>query len=95
VLGIYVEGFVGGDACAVAKLVEEFRAENRHVIIYKGGRSQLGKSAAKSHTGAMTGDYVMQKRLLHKAGAIVTESFNIVQSVQRRVEVDGGVSGPA
>jgi acyl-CoA synthetase (NDP forming) len=81
VLGIYVEGFVGGDACAVAKLVEEFRAENRHVIIYKGGRSQLGKSAAQSHTGAMTGDYHVQKRLLHKAGAILTESFNQFNAV--------------
>ena len=81
VLGIYVEGFVGGDACAVAKLVEEFRAENRHVIVYKGGRSQLAKSAAESHTGAMTGDYHVQKRLLHKAGAILTESFNQFNAV--------------
>ncbi len=81
VLGIYVEGFVGGDACAVAKLVEEFRAENRHVIIYKGGRSQLGKSAAESHTGAMTGDYHVQKRLLHKSGAVLTESFNQFNAV--------------
>jgi len=81
VLGIYVEGFVGGDACAVAKLVEELRAENRHVIIYKGGRSQLGKSAAASHTGAMTGDYHVQKRLLHKAGAVITESFNQFNAV--------------
>ncbi len=81
VLGIYVEGFVGGDACVVATLVEAFRAENRHVIIYKGGRSQLGKSAAESHTGAMTGDYHVQKRLLHKAGAILTESFNQFNAV--------------
>jgi len=81
VLGIYVEGFVGGDVCAVAKLVEEFRAENRHVIIYKGGRSQLGQAAARSHTGAMTGDYHVQKRLLHKAGAILTESFNQFNAV--------------
>jgi acyl-CoA synthetase (NDP forming) len=81
VLGVYVEGFVGGDACAVAKLVEQFRAENRHVIIYKGGRSQLGQSAAESHTGAMTGDYHVQKRLLHKAGAIITESFNQFNAV--------------
>jgi len=81
VLGIYVEGFVGGDACAVAKLVEEFRAGNRHVIIYKGGRSRLGQTAARSHTGAMTGDYHVQKRLLHKAGAVITESFNQFNAV--------------
>ena len=81
VLGIYVEGFVGADACSVAKLVEEFRAENRHVIVYKGGRSQLGQAAAAGHTGAMTGDYHVQKRLLHKAGAILTESFNQFNAV--------------
>ena len=81
VLGIYVEGFVGGDACAVAKLVEQFRAENRHVIIYKGGRSRLGKTAAESHTGALTGDYHVQKRLLHKAGAVLTETFNQFNAV--------------
>ncbi len=81
VLGIYVEGFVGADVCAVAKLVEEFRAENRHVIIYKGGRSQLGQAAAAGHTGAMTGDYLVQKRLLHKAGAVLTESFNQFNAV--------------
>jgi len=81
VLGIYVEGFVGGDACAVAKLVEQFRAENRHVIIYKGGRSRLGRTAAESHTGALTGDYQVQKRLLHKAGAVLTETFNQFNAV--------------
>ena len=76
VLGIYVEGFVDGDVCSVAKLVKQFRAENRHVVIYKGGRSQLGQAAAAGHTGAMTGDYHVQKRLLHKAGAVIVESFN-------------------
>ena len=81
VLGIYVEGFVGSDVGAVAKLVQEFRAENRHVIIYKGGRSRLGQTAAAGHTGAMTGDYHVQKRLLHKAGAVLTESFNQFNAV--------------
>jgi acyl-CoA synthetase (NDP forming) len=81
VLGIYVEGFIGADVCAVARLVEEFRAENRHVIIYKGGRSQLGQTAAAGHTGAMTGDYHVQRRLLHKAGAVLAESFNQFNAV--------------
>jgi acyl-CoA synthetase (NDP forming) len=81
VLGVYVEGFVGGDACAVAELVQQFRAGNRHVIIYKGGRSQLGQAAAAGHTGAMTGDYHVQKRLLHKAGAVLTETFNQFNAV--------------
>ena len=81
VLGIYVEGFVEGDVCAVAKLVKTFREENRHVIIYKGGRSILGQTAAAGHTGAMTGDYYIQKRLLQKAGAVIVESFNQFNAV--------------
>jgi acyl-CoA synthetase (NDP forming) len=81
VLGVYVEGFVGGDACAVAKLIETFRDGDRHVIVYKGGRSRLGKAAAASHTGALTGDYHVQRRLLHKAGAVLTETFNQFNAV--------------
>ena len=81
VLGIYAEGFADGDVCAVSKLVKQFRQENRHVIIYKGGRSELGKTAAAGHTGAMTGDYNIQKRLLQKAGAVMVESFNQFNAV--------------
>ncbi|MCW8878523.1 MAG: acetate--CoA ligase family protein [Kangiellaceae bacterium] len=81
VLGLYIEGFVDGDVCAVAKLVKQFRSENRHVIIYKGGRSALGQEAAAGHTGAMTGDYFVQKRLLQKAGAVLVESFNQFNAV--------------
>ena len=81
VLALYVEGFADGDACIVAKLVKKFKAAHRHVIIYKGGRSELGKAAAEGHTGAMMGDYQQQKRLLNKAGAIVVETFNQFNAV--------------
>ncbi len=81
VIGLYIEGFVDNDVCAVAELVKLLRQENRHVIIYKGGRSVLGQTAAAGHTGAMTGDYYVQKRLLSKAGAIIAESFNQFNAV--------------
>jgi len=81
VLALYVEGFADGDACTVAELVKKFKAAHRHVIIYKGGRSELGKAAAEGHTGAMMGDYQQQKRLLNKAGAIVVETFNQFNAV--------------
>ncbi len=81
VLGLYIEGFAENDVCAVSSLVKKFRDKNRHVIIYKGGRSSLGQAAAAGHTGAMTGDYVVQKRLLQKAGAVIVESFNQFNAV--------------
>ncbi len=81
VLGIYVEGFVGGDVCAVAKLVEQFRAENATSSFTRVAAPGWVEAAAQSHTGAMTGDYHVQKRLLHKAGAILTESFNQFNAV--------------
>ncbi len=81
VLGLYVEGFIDGDVCSVAKLVKQFRSEDRHVIIYKGGRSMLGQTAAAGHTGALTGDYQLQKRLLGKAGAVMVETFHEFNAV--------------
>jgi len=81
VLALYVEGFKSGDICHIAKLTQAFRKQNRHVIIYKGGRSAIGQAAAAGHTGAMTGDYAIQRRLLKKAGAIVVESFNQFNTV--------------
>jgi len=81
VLGLYVEGFVEGDVCAISKLVKQFRQQDRHVIIYKGGRSLLGQTAAAGHTGAMTGDYLLQKRLLGKAGSVMVETFNQFNTV--------------
>ncbi len=41
----------------------------------------MGQTAAAGHTGAMTGDYYIQKRLLSKAGAIIAESFNQFNAV--------------
>ncbi|MFT5756668.1 MAG: acyl-CoA synthetase (NDP forming) [Alteromonadaceae bacterium] len=81
VLGLYVEGFAEGDVCTISKLVNKSHQEKRHVIIYKGGRTERGKVAAAGHTGAMMGDYQMQKRLLTKSGAIFVETFNQFNAV--------------
>lgn len=80
-LGLYIEGFDSGDACAISKQIKEYNKKNKQVVIYKGGRSIEGAKAAAGHTGAMTGDYVLQKRLLQKSGGIVVETFNQFNSV--------------
>jgi acetate---CoA ligase (ADP-forming) len=48
--------------------------------MYKGGRSAAGQAAASSHTGALAGDWELQKALLQRAGVIVCENMGVYDS---------------
>jgi len=48
---------------------------HKKVIIYRGGRSRAGMTAAAGHTGALASEYGIEKELLQHAGAVVCESF--------------------
>jgi len=50
-------------------------AAGKWVVMYKGGRSAEGQAAANSHTGALAGDWELQKALLERAGVIVCASI--------------------
>lgn len=73
VLATYVEGFQPGDLLDFAFAAQELVAQGKRVVMYKGGRSQAGMAAASSHTGALAGDWELQKALLKRAGVIVCE----------------------
>ena len=75
VLATYVEGFAPGDLLDFATTARELTAKGRKVVLYKGGRSAAGMAAASSHTGALAGDWELQKALLNRAGVIVCESL--------------------
>jgi acyl-CoA synthetase (NDP forming) len=75
ILANYVEGFAPGDLMEFAETAKELTAKGRRVVLYKGGRSQAGMAAASSHTGALAGDWELQKALLVRAGVIVCESL--------------------
>ena len=75
VLANYVEGFAPGDLMDFAIAAKELTDKGQRVVLYKGGRSQAGMAAASSHTGALAGDWELQKVLLERAGVVVCESL--------------------
>jgi acyl-CoA synthetase (NDP forming) len=75
VIATYVEGFMPGDLLATALAARKAIAAGKWVVMYKGGRSAEGQKAASSHTGALAGDWELQKALLKRAGVIVCESM--------------------
>lgn len=81
VVATYVEGFQPGDLLATAKAAQELAREGKWVVMYKGGRSAEGQAAASSHTGALAGDWELQKALLKRAGVIVAESMGVYDAV--------------
>jgi acyl-CoA synthetase (NDP forming) len=75
VVATYVEGFQPGDLLATAQAARKAAAAGKWVVMYKGGRSAEGQAAASSHTGALAGDWELQRALLKRAGVIVAESM--------------------
>jgi acyl-CoA synthetase (NDP forming) len=74
VLACYVEGFRPGDLLEVVQIVKELKATGKRMLLYKGGRSEAGQAAASSHTGALAGDWALQREVLCRAGAILASS---------------------
>ncbi|MHA1975141.1 MAG: acetate--CoA ligase family protein [Candidatus Hodarchaeales archaeon] len=72
VIGFYIEGI--RDARRFIKLTKEI-SKTKPIIILKAGGSKAGKQAAKSHTGAITGDDIVFKQILESSGAIIVESL--------------------
>lgn len=71
----YVEGFKDGRAyLEAARKVTPVKP----IVVYKAGRTDEGKGAAKSHSGSLAGDYAVTSGVLRQAGIVlVTESHHL------------------
>jgi acetyltransferase len=62
-------------------------AREKPVVIYKSGRTSAGHSAAKSHTGALAGDYAVSEGVLKQAGAILARNSDEILSLAEAVSL--------
>jgi acyl-CoA synthetase (NDP forming) len=74
-IGLYVEGFNDLDGLALLHDIEAARASGKHVVFYKAGRTESGRSAAAGHTAAVAGDYDVCQAAAAQAGALVADTF--------------------
>ncbi len=52
------------------------RAAGKPIVMLHPGRSARAQEAAKSHTGAMTGDYAVMRAAVQRAGVVVVDSLD-------------------
>jgi 3-hydroxypropionyl-CoA synthetase (ADP-forming) len=73
VIGMYFEGLVNG-----RKLMEAARkvVPKKPIIACKGGKTELARKAAFSHTGNIAGSYPIVKAAFRKAGIILAENLD-------------------
>ncbi len=83
VIAVYAEGFEADDALQLSIKAKELKKIGKQVVLYKAGRSNRGMKAAAGHTGAVAGNYQLQKRLFQDAGMAVTESFKDFSSMMK------------
>ncbi|MEZ5582220.1 MAG: acetate--CoA ligase family protein [Candidatus Competibacteraceae bacterium] len=67
-LAVYVEGFKQGrNFLTAARRV----TQKIPVVLYKSGKTAVGQQAAKSHTGALAGNYAVSQGVMRQAGITV------------------------
>jgi acyl-CoA synthetase (NDP forming) len=73
VIGLYIE--TAKDGRCLFELLREARAR-KPVVILKGGRTEQGRAAAASHTGALAGDDRVWIGLSRQTGCVLVESLD-------------------
>jgi acyl-CoA synthetase (NDP forming) len=57
-------------------LAAEARARGKPIVLMHPGRSERSREAAKSHTGALAGDYAVMKAFVEREGVVLVESLD-------------------
>ncbi len=95
IICVYAEGFNDLDGLHACKGIRRAVENNKHVIVYKSGRTPEGKKATSGHTASVAGDYMVCTSCLAQAGALVTENHDDFQGLMNLASVlhDKIVSG--
>lgn len=75
VAGIYMEGFDDLDGLRAVRAVQDWTSRGKTVVLYKGGRTESGRSAAAGHTAAIAGDYDICLTAFAGAGALIARTL--------------------
>jgi len=70
---VYLEGVRDPEAFGAA--LAAARARGVPVVVLKGGRTAVGRAAARAHTGADAGDYDAFRTAMREVGAILVEDI--------------------
>jgi acyl-CoA synthetase (NDP forming) len=71
----YVEGFGPGQLATFAASARTLAAAGGHVLLHRAGRTSAGQAAAASHTGAMAGDWELERALLTRSGVRLSSTI--------------------
>ena len=81
----------------VLALLRDARARGRPVVLLHPGRSAAARTAAETHTGALTGDWTVMRTLVTHAGCVVVDTLEELIDVAEMLLRCPGVpaAGPA
>lgn len=92
VIALFLE--VVRDPHAFARACSRARAAGKPVVAVKTGRSEAGRAAAISHTGALTGSDTAYRAYLRRCGVLLADSLPGFFSALQGLQSVGPVAGP-
>lgn len=90
VLVLYAEGMADGRS--FLRAATDFSTE-KPLVVLKGGRTDVGKSSAASHTASLAGDADVVEDVFAQAGVLTVDSFDDIVPVAQAVTGQPPLSG--
>jgi len=85
VISVFMEALK--DVDTFARATKKAKENKKPVLVYKTGRSDVGKRAVQSHTGSIAGDDAVYSAAFKKFGALRMKNLDEVIDVSRAFEV--------
>lgn len=91
IICVYLEGISDGQK--FIRSLKKAQECGKPVIIYKNGRSSIGKKSVQSHTGSLAGDYLVFEAVFKQYGVISVNLLEEMFEVAKALLVTHNISG--